>query len=333
MADTPASLVLEIQRQVEIAQADALVELNRRHLQMWVRANPFNQSLPADLTIGGAATQLQVDHDLFDALVAGAVATFLREQGEGDPATLEALFQAACEEQYKRNVRDATAPGQPGQWLVDQVRRIFPDAPEADVVEELNERYQTLFRRANPFSTTTPGTLTVGSSAGEILLDRDMWGSLVDGTAATFVRRAGQDSSLLEQRFQQAGDEQLRRNRLRKAEETGAVQSMLDQIRQALGDVSEGDALEVLNQRYVQMWRRANRDAFPARLMATSQDSEVRVDRDLHRGLVDGALATFYRRRGQNPDALEATFAADAAEFARRAHRLVSPGPDTILLP
>lgn len=337
MATAPAALVAEIQRTVEVAQADALTELNRRHLQLWVRANPFTVTMPADLTLAGSASTVQVDEDLRSALVSGAVATFLREQGEGDPATLEALFQAACEEQYRRNNREAVAPAEAGQWLVDQVRRAAPDVPLPDALEELNERYQTLVRRANPYSTAVPATITLASAASDIALDRDMWASLVDGTVATFVRRAGQDSTLLEQRFQAAGEEQLRRNRTRKAEEASAVQSMLDQIRQSVGDVSEGDALEVLNQRYVQMWRRANRDAlsvdFPAALTTGTVDAEVMVDRDLFRGLVDGAVATFLRRRGQNADQLEATFQADASEFVRRTHRAVSPGPDTILLP
>lgn len=55
--------------------------------------------LPTDLTTDGG---LAVDSDFYDALVDGATATFLRREGEGDPASLEARFDQACEELRRR---------------------------------------------------------------------------------------------------------------------------------------------------------------------------------------------------------------------------------------
>lgn len=54
--------------------------------------------MPDDLVAGQPVTALKVDTDFFDALVNGAAATELLRIGEGDPASLEATFTAACEE-------------------------------------------------------------------------------------------------------------------------------------------------------------------------------------------------------------------------------------------
>jgi hypothetical protein len=53
--------------------------------------------LPDDMVLGDAASAIKVDSDFYDVLVEAAAATYLRRQGEGDPETSEARFDAECE--------------------------------------------------------------------------------------------------------------------------------------------------------------------------------------------------------------------------------------------
>jgi hypothetical protein len=66
---------------------------------------------PPDLVAGGAVSTIKVDVDLLDALVEGAAATELARIGEGDPASLEAKFSAACEELRSRERRRPRGAG------------------------------------------------------------------------------------------------------------------------------------------------------------------------------------------------------------------------------
>lgn len=73
--------------------------------QTGLEIDVFCARLPDDLVVGGAGTTIKVDFDLLDALVDGAAATELARIGEGDPASLEAKFSAACEELRSRERR------------------------------------------------------------------------------------------------------------------------------------------------------------------------------------------------------------------------------------
>lgn len=65
----------------------------------------FCSLMPPDLTLASVAADLKVDQDLLDPLVEGAAATELLRIGEGDPASMEAKFAAACEELRVRERR------------------------------------------------------------------------------------------------------------------------------------------------------------------------------------------------------------------------------------
>lgn len=71
----------------------------------------FVALLPADVVSGNPATALRVDADMYDALVDAASATFLWRQGEGDYATAEQRFDAACEELRRRVNHRFRGPG------------------------------------------------------------------------------------------------------------------------------------------------------------------------------------------------------------------------------
>jgi hypothetical protein len=73
--------------------------------QAGLTVSAFCSLLPPDLNIASVAADLKVDQDLLDALVDGAAATELTRIGEGDPASLEAKFSAACEELRSRERR------------------------------------------------------------------------------------------------------------------------------------------------------------------------------------------------------------------------------------
>jgi hypothetical protein len=60
---------------------------------------------PSDLTGSEDVTTLRVDRDMHEALIQGTAATFLDRQGEGDPGSLEARFEAACVEMRTRVAR------------------------------------------------------------------------------------------------------------------------------------------------------------------------------------------------------------------------------------
>ena len=57
---------------------------------------------PPDLAAGQPASAFKIDGEFQEPLVNGAAATELLRIGEGDPASMEATFTAACEEQRRR---------------------------------------------------------------------------------------------------------------------------------------------------------------------------------------------------------------------------------------
>lgn len=79
----------------------------------------FAAVLPDELLAADPGTAIRVDADFYDALVEGAVATFLARQGEGEPDRLEARFEAKCEE-WRRRARRRERGGGPAQIRVVQ---------------------------------------------------------------------------------------------------------------------------------------------------------------------------------------------------------------------
>lgn len=338
MAATPQNLVDEIQTTVDVTDADALVELNRRHLQMWQRANPLLTALPADLTLGGAASTVKVDEDLRSVLVDAAVATFLRREGEdqGTAEVLEQRFSGACDEQYRRNLRVASPPSALVDRLVSEIRNVVADISAADALEELSERHIRMYRRAHPYSTSIPGTLTAGGTSASIFVDEDLQYGLVDGSIATFLRRRGEAAvaDTLEARFASAAEE-LHRRALENATSLTLAQQIISQVRNTLPGLSVVEVRTELNARYVTMWRIAHpRDLVTVPTPIVDATNTIDVPADLQAGLVDGVIATFVRRAGdRSPDPFEQRFLQSAEEWRKRIRRASGSGPDLILLP
>jgi hypothetical protein len=76
--------------------------------------------MPPDLTVGGASSQFKIDSDMQEPLVNGAAGTELLRIGEGDPASMEATFGAACDE-LRRRVRKRYQGSGPKQILISGV--------------------------------------------------------------------------------------------------------------------------------------------------------------------------------------------------------------------
>jgi hypothetical protein len=337
VAATPQNLVDEIQTTVDVTEADALTELNRRHLQMWERANPLaGATPPADLTLGGSASTVKVDEDLRSALVDAAVATFLRRIGE-DQATaqvLEERFSGACDEQYQRNLRLAAPASALVQRLVNQIRNTVAGVSEAEALEELNERHLRMYRRAHPYAPVLPADLTLAGGPSTVFVDTDLQARLVDGAIATFLQRRGEgDPAALEQRFDAAAEE-LHRRALENASPLTLAQQAISQVRTVLPGLSVVEVRAELNSRYVQMWRIAHpRDLVTVPTPIVDATNTIDVPSDLQSGLVDGALATFQARAGRDPGLLEQRFQQAAQEWRKRVRRASGSGPDLILLP
>jgi hypothetical protein len=211
---SPDELLQEVLATVDVAQDDALIELNRRYAQMYARANPQVLSPPPAL-IAGTVGPIHVDRDLWTPLVEGVVATFLRRDGEGDPAVLEQRFDGACDEQFRRNLRRAADVLYSVPALLRQIRAVVPDASEGEALAELNARRLAMWLapRRSATQADLPADLTATGSAASVLIDTDLRSGLVDGALATLLARQGQDVSTLEGRFQAATTTYVRRVR------------------------------------------------------------------------------------------------------------------------